>query len=62
MDSHQETPVRAMLEVDLASDPICGSVVTVGGSSRAFVGWLGLTVALESLRAHSAMNPGSAKQ
>ena len=36
------------LDLDLASEPIEGEVHADGGSSHPFVGWLGLTSALES--------------
>ena len=35
------------LDLDLASEPIEGEVHADGGSSHPFVGWLGLTAALE---------------
>ncbi len=39
--------VKLHLELDLLSEPIEGEVVSSGGSSHPFVGWLGLTSALE---------------
>jgi hypothetical protein len=39
--------VKLQLELDLASEPIEGAVQSSGGSSHPFVGWLGLTSALE---------------
>jgi hypothetical protein len=39
--------IKLNLELDLASQPIEGEVHAAGGSSHPFVGWLGLTSALE---------------
>ena len=39
--------IRLSLDLDLASEPIEGEVHATGGSSHPFVGWLGLTSALE---------------
>ena len=39
--------VKLHLELDLLSEPIEGEVHSSGGSSHPFVGWLGLTSALE---------------
>ncbi len=39
--------ISLLLDLDLASEPIEGELRTADGQSRAFVGWLGLTAALE---------------
>ena len=39
--------VKLLLDLDMASEPIEGEVHSAGGSSHPFVGWLGLTGALE---------------
>lgn len=46
-------PVRVFLEVDLDVEPVRGSLTNEDGSVQTFVGWLGLTVALDRLRARS---------
>ena len=46
-------PVRVLLELDLEAQPIEGNLGRPGGPSTPFVGWLGLTAALEGLRRSS---------
>lgn len=41
----------AWLEVDLEAQPIEGTLRASDGKTAAFIGWLGLTAALERLRA-----------
>jgi hypothetical protein len=43
-------PIRALLEVDLDAQPIQGILSAPGEAPRPFVGWLGLTAALELCR------------
>ncbi len=43
--------IRVWMEVNLDSNPIRGTLRSPGRSPSAFVGWLGLTVALDGLRA-----------
>ncbi len=52
--------VRLHLDLDLASEPIEGEVHLRGRSGRPFVGWLGLTAALEQAVADGehTTNPG----
>ena len=52
--------IRLHLDLDLASEPIEGEVSAGGGLCHPFVGWLGLTSALESAAAdgeHPQPNP-----
>ena len=49
--------VKLHLELDLASEPIEGEVQSSGGSSHPFVGWLGLTSALERAVAGEQPDP-----
>ena len=42
-------PIRAWLELDLEAHPIQGTLSRPGGAPNPFVGWLGLTAALEGL-------------
>ena len=49
--------VKLHLELDLASEPIEGEVHSSGGSSHPFVGWLGLTSALERAVAGESIDP-----
>ncbi len=49
--------VKLHLELDLASEPIEGEVHSSGGSSHPFVGWLGLTSALERAAAGDSIDP-----
>jgi hypothetical protein len=44
-------PIRAWLECDLDAEPIEGTLSQPEGPQSRFVGWLGLTAALERLRA-----------
>ena len=46
--------IRVHLDVDLASQPIEGEVAAPGRPAHAFVGWLGLTSALEHAIADGA--------
>ena len=39
--------IKLHLDLDLACEPIEGEVHAAGGASHPFVGWLGLTSALE---------------
>ena len=48
--------VKLHLELDLASEPIEGEVHSSGGPSHPFVGWLGLTSALERAVAGEPVN------
>jgi hypothetical protein len=41
--------MRIGLEVDAVGDSLSGRVVTPGGETREFTGWLGLLGALEAL-------------
>ncbi len=41
---------RAWLELDFDAQPIEGTLAPPGGPTTPFVGWLGLTVALDGLR------------
>jgi hypothetical protein len=41
-------PIRLALELDSVDEPISGRTLQDDGSSRPFVGWLGLAVALRS--------------
>lgn len=43
-------PVALWLELDLDAQPIKGTLAPPRGPSVPFVGWLGLTAALEGLR------------
>ena len=49
--------VKLHLELDLLSEPIEGEVHSSGGSSHPFVGWLGLTSALERAVAGEQTDP-----
>ncbi len=49
--------VKLHLELDLASEPIEGEVHSSGGPSHPFVGWLGLTSALERAVAGESTDP-----
>jgi hypothetical protein len=57
MDSGGDTPgstiARVWLELDLEAQPIEGTLTAPDGPATPFVGWLGLTVALEGLRSDS---------
>ena len=44
-------PIRAWLELDLDAEPIQGTLSLPGAAANPFTGWLGLTVAIEGLRA-----------
>lgn len=54
--------VAAWLEVDLAARPIEGTLRPVGRRPRPFVGWLGLTTAIERLRPSRDEDHGSRKE
>ncbi len=43
------SPIRAWLEADLETQPIEGTLSPPHGSPSPFVGWLGLTAAIEGL-------------
>jgi hypothetical protein len=45
------------LDLDLGTQPIEGEVRTVGGHSLPFVGWLGLTAALEQATQDGPTDP-----
>ena len=49
-DERTTGPIRAWLELDLDAEPIEGTLSPPGGPASPFVGWLGLTAALERLR------------
>ena len=49
--------VKLHLALDLASEPIEGEVHSSGGPSHPFVGWLGLTSALERAVAGESNDP-----
>ncbi len=49
--------VKLHLELDLVSEPIEGEVHSSGGPSHPFVGWLGLTSALERAVAGEFIDP-----
>lgn len=54
-------PIRVWLECDLDADPIEGTLTKPEGTHRSFTGWLGLTAALERLRAaHEPAETGEA--
>lgn len=53
------TPIRIWLELDLDAQPIEGTLTPSDGGPSRFVGWLGLTAALEGLhRAHAWRKEG----
>lgn len=45
-----ETAIGLWLEIQLDSEPICGSIRGADDAPKSFVGWLGLTALLESFR------------
>ena len=47
-------PIDVWLELDLDAQPIEGTLGRRDGPRRPFVGWLGLTAALEELRGSGA--------
>ncbi len=48
------TVLGLWLDVDVNADPIKGTLRLPGGHPEAFVGWLGLTAALDRIRARAA--------
>ncbi len=55
--------IRLILLIDLDADPINGSLETADGSSRGFVGWIGLGAALNAIRTAQARvdDPGDGR-
>jgi len=49
--TEEARPIRAWLELDLDAEPIQGRLSPPGAEPNPFTGWLGLTVAIEGLRA-----------
>lgn len=47
--------ISLRLEVDLDAEPIEGTMSPAGGQPNPFVGWLGLTAALEGLRSREEL-------
>lgn len=54
----QDGEIQLELCIDLAADPIAGSVSLAQGPQRRFSGWIGLVSALESIRAEQSQHPG----
>ena len=46
----QPREIRLILVIDLDADPINGSLETPDGSSRGFLGWIGLAARLNAIR------------
>lgn len=42
--------IRLILVIDLDADPINGSLETLDGTARGFLGWIGLAAALNAIR------------
>ena len=68
-DKHDETSAMGVwLEIDLDSEPISGSIRAEDDTPKPFVGWLGLTAVLETLRRNGVatrpahMGPGGVVQ
>lgn len=59
--SEETGPIQAWLELDLEVQPIEGTLRPPDGPPTRFSGWLGLTAALEGLRAPRAV-PKSEEQ
>ena len=47
-------PIRVVVDLDAASQPIRATLTGPDGSSREYVGWLALIAALEALSADAA--------
>ena len=52
-----DRPIRLTLELDSVDEPISGRTLHDDGSSRPFVGWLGLARALQSVFANQPRVP-----
>lgn len=53
VETKAATVIGGWLELDLDAQPIEGTLSPPGGSPSTFIGWLGLTAALEGLRGAS---------
>jgi hypothetical protein len=51
--------IELVLRIDMAAEPIRGSLTTSDGACRTFSGWIGLSAALERIHA-AAMPPHDA--
>jgi hypothetical protein len=50
--------IQLELRIDLATDPITGSLSSAQGAHRRFSGWIALASALESMRADGPQHAG----
>jgi hypothetical protein len=58
-DPHE---IELTLRIDLLAEPITGSVTAAGGACQRFSGWIGLSAALEHIRAGEAQRPDPSAQ
>jgi hypothetical protein len=54
-----DQPILLQLEVDRDADPITGTLSEDGKNWHPFTGWLGLTDAIEEIRASRVPTPAS---
>ena len=54
--------IQLMLRIDLLADPITGSLTSADGTPEPFRGWIGLSAALERIRAAEAQRSDIAPQ